>query len=168
LFTPKFFRGFSLVEVIVILGILSILVALVLPTFRLSNEKVDIDTTTEHLYTVFNLMQLQAVNSDVMKMVSFNYSVNTNQLESIFYNTVTDESPNILLPYTDVLSIPAGVVLSSNITLTHISFNPDRTFSYYFFDEKLLTQNLNLTFIADQHEKSIIFYYHSGKIVLNE
>ena len=168
MFTSKSFRGFSLIEVLVILGILSIVVAMVLPSFRLSNEKVDISITSSRLYSIFNVLQLQSVNSDSMIIVSFNYNTATNQLDSLNYNTVTNEAPNTTLSYVDEIDIPAGVVLSSNMTLTHIVFNPNRSFSYYYFNNKIATENLNLTFVADQHESSIIFYYHSGKIVLYE
>ena len=164
----NFFRGFTLVEVLVVLGILAIVVTMFVPGLRLSNDTINIESTTDQLYSLFNVIQLQAVNSDDNLIVSFNYHEETRNLESIVYNTVTTEPPNSLLPYVETLEIPAGIIVSANFMFTHILFNSNKTFSYFLYDDEIVSQNLNMQFITNKKEKSIIFYNHSGKIVLDE
>ncbi len=165
---PKFFRGFTLLEIIIVLGILSIVLFTIIPRFGSSSDMINLDTNTEKMYSFFNVIQLESVNTRQDILVSLNYNIKTKFIDSIEYNSSSSSNITENEFYSEKEQIPPGIIVSANFEITHIIFKPNRTFNYFNDKLEILNEDLNLSFSTQSNQRSIMFYSNSGKIVINE
>lgn len=165
---PKFFRGFTLIEIIIVLGILSVVLFTIIPRFGSSSDMINLDTNTEKIFSFFNVIQLESVNTRQDILVSLNYNTQTNFIDSIEYNSSSSSTITENELYSEKEYISPGIIVSTNFEITHILFKSNRTFNYFNDDLEILNEDLNLSFSTQSNQRSIIFYSNSGKIIFNE
>ena len=70
----KVTKGFSIVEVIIAISIISIMVLVIIPTFVKQNETIQLDTLSEELVNTIQLVQTYANSTQTETVVTFNIS----------------------------------------------------------------------------------------------
>ena len=115
-------HGFTLIEMVLVLLLLSVFLGLAVPNFRKSFEQIELKTTVRHLAEVMRYAQSEAVTTGDQLKLEFNPEFSKYWLTRV---KDTDHDERIKTPLGDIFVLPDDFKITAPEDV--INFYPDGT-----------------------------------------
>lgn len=109
-------RGFTIIELIVVIAIMGVLMAIAIPNFSQWTANYRLKAAAREIYSNFQKARLEAIKTNSNVVVSFNLGADTYQVfvdNGGTTGTASDDTQNGDERILDTVSMPAGVVMES-------------------------------------------------------
>lgn len=109
-------RGFTIIELIVVIAIMGVLMAIAIPNFSQWTTNYRLKAAAREIYSNFQKARIEAIKTNSNVVVSFNLGADTYQVfvdNGGTTGTASDDTQNGDERILDTVSMPAGVVLDS-------------------------------------------------------
>lgn len=156
-------KGFSIIEVVIAITIISLMVLIVIPTFVKQNEAIQLDTVSEELINTIQLAQSHAVAAQ--KEVPITFETNAKKILKLTTNL---PAVSIKAERTVIKTIPKFIQAQFNIEIDTIIFQPDKSWLMKKNSESVVQSDLSIQLNISNKSLRIIFYPNSKTIHLLE
>ncbi|MBU0976408.1 MAG: type II secretion system protein [Patescibacteria group bacterium] len=107
-------KGITLVEIVIVIGLLAVLIGMAVPIYRTSYTKGDLDTSVSQVLSTIRLAQSKAMSGEGASKFGIHFDSSTTPYQYVLFK---GDVYNSVDPYNQVSKI------SKQITITSLSFN---------------------------------------------